>query len=100
MHKNVLYNCRVIFLNQTILLIRPKMFLAMDGNYREMRWFTPWTKVRRVEQFCLPPLLAGITGQVSMHIMVHCALLASFKNKPLIIILWERFHVFKPQCEL
>ena len=64
MHKNVLYNCRVIFLNQTILLIRPKIFLAMDGNYREMRWFTPWTKLRQTEEFYLPPLLADITGQV------------------------------------
>lgn len=22
--------------------IRPKIYLANDGNYREMRWFTPW----------------------------------------------------------
>ena len=46
MHKNVRYNCRVIFYNRQILLIRPKLYLAMDGNYREMRWFTPWTKLR------------------------------------------------------
>ena len=45
MHKNVRYNCRVIFLNGKILLIRPKMALALEGNYREGRWFTPWTKV-------------------------------------------------------
>ena len=65
MHKNVLYNCRVIFLNGAILLIRPKLYLAMDGNYREMRWFTPWTKLRKVEEFFLPPLLVNITGQVT-----------------------------------
>ena len=64
MHKNVRYNCRVVFLNREILLIRPKMYLAMDGNYREMRWFTPWTKLRQTEEFCLPPLLADLTGQV------------------------------------
>ena len=46
MHKNVRYNCRVIFYNRQILLIRPKLYLAMDGNYREMRWFTPWSKLR------------------------------------------------------
>ena len=69
MHKNVLYNCRVIFLNQTILLIRPKMYLAMDGNYREMRWFTPWTKLRHTEQFYLPPLIADITGQVCFNVL-------------------------------
>ena len=40
--KNTLYNCRVICLNQRILLIRPKLFLAGGNNYREGRWFTPW----------------------------------------------------------
>lgn len=46
MHKNVSYNCRVVFLNQKLLLIRPKMYLCDDGNYRETRWFSPWRKVR------------------------------------------------------
>lgn len=36
-HKNVRYNCRIISYNKTILLIRPKLHLANDGNYREMR---------------------------------------------------------------
>lgn len=45
MHKNVTYNCRVAFLNRRILLIRPKMKMCEDGNYRESRWFSPWTKV-------------------------------------------------------
>ena len=45
-HKNVRYNCKVIFYNRKILLIRPKMAMANDGNYREMRWFSPWHKVR------------------------------------------------------
>lgn len=44
MHKNVLYNCRVILLNHQIIYVRPKTFLANDGNYREGRWFTPWKK--------------------------------------------------------
>ena len=42
MHHNVAYNCRVICLNRQIVGIRPKFLLANDGNYREMRWFTPW----------------------------------------------------------
>ncbi|KAF4010014.1 hypothetical protein G4228_001321, partial [Cervus hanglu yarkandensis] len=46
MHRNVRYNCRVIFLNRKILLIRPKMALANEGNYRELRWFTPWSRSR------------------------------------------------------
>ena len=39
-HGGVRYNCRVFALNREILLIRPKMCLANDGNYRETRWFT------------------------------------------------------------
>ena len=45
MHKNVCYNCRVIFLNQKLLLIRPKLALCNEDNYRESRWFTAWKKV-------------------------------------------------------
>lgn len=29
-----------------ILLIRPKMALANEGNYQELRWFTPWSRSR------------------------------------------------------
>lgn len=43
------YNSRVLVLNRKILLIRPKMSLANDGNYREMRYFTPWLRSRYVE---------------------------------------------------
>lgn len=42
LHRGVRYNCRVFCLNGKILLIRPKLFLADDGNYRESRWFTAW----------------------------------------------------------
>lgn len=45
MHKNVAYNCRIAFLNKKIILIRPKLLLCEDGNYRESRWFSGWTKV-------------------------------------------------------
>jgi hypothetical protein len=40
LHRNVLYNCRIIILNGKILLIRPKLWLVNDGNYREERFFT------------------------------------------------------------
>ncbi|CAB1339604.1 unnamed protein product [Coregonus sp. 'balchen'] len=49
MHHNVRYNCRVIFLNGKILLIRPKMLLANYGNNREFRWFSPWNKLRMIQ---------------------------------------------------
>lgn len=54
MHRSVAYNCRVLILNREILLIRPKIYLADDGNYRESRWFRPWNRTRPLEQFCLP----------------------------------------------
>ncbi|KAM7020205.1 glutamine-dependent NAD(+) synthetase [Passerculus sandwichensis] len=63
MHRNVRYNCRVIFLNKKILLIRPKILLANSGNYRELRWFTPWSKARHVEEYFLPRIIQEVTGQ-------------------------------------
>jgi NAD+ synthase (glutamine-hydrolysing) len=52
-HRNRHYNCRVLARNGRILLLRPKMWLAQDGNYREARYFTPWPFARRVEQYDL-----------------------------------------------
>ncbi len=63
MHQNVRYNCRVLVLNGRIHLIRPKMILADDGNYREPRWFAPWQHPRTVEAFALPRSIRAITGQ-------------------------------------
>ncbi|XP_069760732.1 glutamine-dependent NAD(+) synthetase isoform X2 [Narcine bancroftii] len=63
LHKNSLYNCRVIFLNKKILLIKPKMMMANEGNYREMRWFLPWNKPRAVEEYYLPEMIQSVTGQ-------------------------------------
>ncbi|XP_057362700.1 glutamine-dependent NAD(+) synthetase isoform X4 [Manis pentadactyla] len=63
MHQNVRYNCRVIFLNRKILLIRPKMSLANEGNYRELRWFTPWSKSRQTEEYFLPRMIQDLTEQ-------------------------------------
>jgi NAD+ synthase (glutamine-hydrolysing) len=59
------YNCRVIFYNTQILLIRPKMCLANDGNYREMRWFTAWTLRNTVELVHLPSEIREIAGQAT-----------------------------------
>lgn len=57
------YNCRVYFFNKRVLLIRPKRFLANDGNYRETRWFSPWTRDKIVEDFHLPLLITIISNQ-------------------------------------
>lgn len=91
MHKNVNYNCRVIIHNGKILLIRPKMWLANDGNYvshdepsmmagqlklqRELRHFTPWSKHRKIEQHSLPGIIRRVTGQVSRGIRYRLMLM-------------------------
>lgn len=62
--KNTLYNCRVICLNQKILLIRPKLYLAAGNNYRESRWFTAWVR-EGLEDFYLAPEIQAIVGQKS-----------------------------------
>ncbi|KAJ6146977.1 hypothetical protein N7497_008959 [Penicillium chrysogenum] len=62
-HRNVRYNCRVIFYNRKIILIRPKMWLANDGNYREHRHFTPWQRPQDVEDYYLESIVGKITGQ-------------------------------------
>ncbi|KAJ3269634.1 glutamine-dependent NAD(+) synthetase [Terramyces sp. JEL0728] len=67
-HCGVRYNCRVIFYNKEILLIRPKKYLANDGNYREMRWFTPWMKPNVVEEFKLPNVIRQVIGQETVPI--------------------------------
>jgi len=64
MHGGVRYNCRVFALNRKILLIRPKLCLANDGNYRETRWFTAWQHPKKVENHRLPTSVATATGQL------------------------------------
>ncbi|XP_022647389.1 glutamine-dependent NAD(+) synthetase-like isoform X2 [Varroa jacobsoni] len=64
--RGVLYNVRVIFLNKKILLIRPKMTLCDDGNYRESRWFTPWRYRKHTEEYTLPPMVTRLTEQVKV----------------------------------
>eukprot|EP01137_Pigoraptor_chileana_P003266 Opistho-2@43201 len=66
LHRDVRYNCRVVLLDGKIVMIRPKMALANDGNYRETRWFTPWQRVRHLEEYYLPRMLQEITGQVTV----------------------------------
>lgn len=66
MHKNVAYNCRVVFFNQQILLIRPKLMMCDNGAYRESRWFSSWKKIRQVEDHYLPRMVTAITGQTKV----------------------------------
>lgn len=63
LHHDIRYNCRVFVLNRKIVFIRPKMDLADDGNYRESRWFTVWSRVEELDDFCLPLNISAITNQ-------------------------------------
>ena len=69
MHRNVAYNCRVVCLNRRIVGVRPKFYLANDGNYREMRYFTPWyiephaPGFGALQELVLPEALRKLTGQ-------------------------------------
>ncbi|AEO56119.1 hypothetical protein MYCTH_79619 [Thermothelomyces thermophilus ATCC 42464] len=75
LHRNLRYNCRVICLDGKILLIRPKMWLANDGNYREMRHFTPWMRPRETEFFHLPKMLAELQGET--HVLFGDAVIST-----------------------
>jgi len=68
MHRNVRYNARIVCLDGQILLIRPKIWLANDGNYREMRYFTPWSRERHVEEYYLPRIIQDIVGKIKVPI--------------------------------
>ncbi|KAI3866442.1 hypothetical protein MKX03_000535 [Papaver bracteatum] len=57
------YNCQVLCYNRKILMIRPKIWLANDGNYRELRWFTAWKQRDQLEEFQLPPDVAEALSQ-------------------------------------
>lgn len=69
MHRNVAYNCRVFLLNRKVICIRPKVYLANDGNYRETRWFTGWHiggssgTFGEVEEYYLPSIVNDVTKQ-------------------------------------
>ena len=68
-HDGVRYNCRVFVLNRRILLIRPKAFLANDGNYHEPRFFTSWKRRHgQLYEHHLSDVLKQVTGQEKVPI--------------------------------
>ncbi|KAK3935587.1 putative glutamine dependent NAD+ synthetase [Diplogelasinospora grovesii] len=74
-HRNVRYNCRVICLNGKILLIRPKMWLANDANYFEMRHFTPWLRPREFDEYHLPRRIQKLQG--ATHVIFGDAVIST-----------------------
>jgi len=66
-HAGVRYNCRVFVLDSRILLVRPKLCLADDGNYREGRYFAAWAKPfgSALERLALPECVRAVCGQAA-----------------------------------
>ena len=72
----VRYNCRVLALDRRILLIRPKVALADNGNYRESRYFTAYhrgnnNKTGATEHLILPRAFAARFQQQSAPFGTH-----------------------------
>ncbi|XBW35666.1 hypothetical protein QEN19_001237 [Hanseniaspora menglaensis] len=76
LYENCRYNCRVIVYNGIIQGIRPKKWLANDGNYREMRYFTPWMKADNYSiKYKLPFVIEQIHNQAFVclgNITMNC----------------------------
>lgn len=64
-HESVRYNCQVLCYNRRILMIRPKICLANDGNYRELRWFSAWTYKDGIVDFQLPSAISEAIFQTT-----------------------------------
>ncbi|EGP86053.1 unnamed protein product [Zymoseptoria tritici ST99CH_1A5] len=82
-HRGCSYNARAIALNGQILAVRPKLDLANDGNFREMRYFSPWPR-QRVEDYHLPKSIQKLAlGQKTCRIgeVAFEALDASFASE-------------------
>ncbi|KAL6871195.1 NAD+ synthase [Trichoderma novae-zelandiae] len=62
MHRGCRFNSRAIILDGQLICLRPKMYLANDGNFRENRFFTPWHRPRHVEMYNLPPQIQQQQG--------------------------------------
>ncbi|KAJ5750721.1 hypothetical protein N7533_007749 [Penicillium manginii] len=76
LHRNCRYNARAIVLNGKILCLRPKLYLANDGNFREMRFFTPWNRPRHVEDYYLPPYIQKHQG--ARHVPIGDVVLSTY----------------------
>ena len=82
LHNGVRYNVRALLLNRRILLLRPKLFLADDGNYRESRWFTAWpydggAAPLPLEACALPECVVAATAGGQTHAPFGVAVLES-----------------------
>lgn len=71
LHRGVRYNCRVLCYNTEILLVRPKTAMADNGNYREGRYFTPYSPGKKNEVLLLPVEFREKFGQTTAPFGLH-----------------------------
>ena len=64
-YKSHCYNCRIVLYNRKIHLIRPKIHLCNEGNYRETRYFMDWTNMKKLETMVLPKCVQKATDQTT-----------------------------------
>ena len=82
-YEGVRYNCSVFCHNGHILLIRPKLYLANDGNYRELRWFSAWKNPQKLEELQLPCMISKEISQASVPFGDACLSFAdTYKSEP------------------
>jgi NAD+ synthase (glutamine-hydrolysing) len=64
-YRSSAYNCKVLILDGKIVAIRPKIFMADGGNYRESRYFSNYKPKNdfMLEEFLLPEYIEAINGQ-------------------------------------
>ena len=82
-HRGCSYNARLLACNGRILALRPKLDLCNDGNFREMRYFSPWPR-GRVDDFPLPDCIRRLpAGQQSCRVgeVIFDTLDASFASE-------------------
>lgn len=63
-HRGVRYNCRAYLLDGRVLLLRPKLSLADDGNYR----CGPW---HRLQDACLAAQLAACSNSATSPAVLY-----------------------------
>ena len=62
-HNGALYNTLVILLDNKIVGIRPKLYLADSDTYHESKWFANWKVRKEITDFKLPKNIQELTGQ-------------------------------------
>ena len=65
----------MLCLNGDILLVRPKLFLANDGNYRETRWFTRWQYGWTLQDLLLPSFVTEATRSKQVRVKIGPAII-------------------------